>query len=97
MILENISPAERRAILITIILASAELGDAATEILSRQAGGIELLKQIETDLPPPAEADPALTNSWRMMRTATQLVKTIDVLAPLFGMSVAEAFEPVMD
>jgi hypothetical protein len=95
--LGNISPAERRAILTTIILASTELGDAAMEILSRHAGGIELLKQIETDLPPPADADPALTNGWRTMRTATQLVKTIDTLAPLFGISVAEAFEPVLE
>jgi hypothetical protein len=95
--LGNISLAERRAILTTIILASTELGDAATEILSRHAGGIELLKQIEADLPPAAGTDPALTNCWRMMRTATQLIKTIDTLAPLFGVSVAEAFEPLLD
>jgi hypothetical protein len=95
--LSKISKAERRAILSTIIIASMELGDAATEALRNRADGIEILSQIDFNLPPPEGADPVLTKGWRMMRAATQLVKTIDTLAPLFGMTVAEAFEFLHD
>jgi hypothetical protein len=93
----TISLAERRAILTTIIVASTELGDAAMKTLRDQPNGMSVLDQIDSSPLPPEDADPALTNGWRMMRAATQLVKTIDTLAPLFGMSVAEAFEPLLD
>ena len=93
----TISRAESHAILTTIILASSELGDAAMEIARGHPSGTAVLDQVDPGVPPPEDADPVLTKGWRMMRAATQLVKTIDTLAPLFGMSVAEAFGPLLD